>query len=136
MLGRTIVRVIVVVSFSHSLGGGAAAAAAGKRRIYFFNWCSAAFTIHGLWPNYDSGGYPSYCDDGDVFDADNLEKNTLNAMNCEWLSLTQPNDGFWDHEWNKHGTCSLSVLPSQEDYFSKALELNGQFDVNVRWCLM
>jgi ribonuclease T2 len=52
-------------------------------------------------------------------------------MDCEWISLTGSDEGFWNHEWSKHGTCSLSVLPTQEDYFAKALELNSQYDLNV-----
>lgn len=92
------------------------------------------FTIHGLWPEY-TNGYPSYCTD-DTFSVKSLEKNTLNQMNCEWDSYTTntnfgSNENFWAHEWEKHGTCSLSVLPTQEDYFSKALELNDKYDIDV-----
>jgi ribonuclease T2 len=94
----------------------------------------SAVTLHGLWPNYDDGSYPSYCDDSNKFSTKNLEKSTLNAMDCEWLSLTNSNQGFWSHEWSKHGTCALDLLPTQEDYFQKALELNGIYDVNVRCC--
>jgi len=88
------------------------------------------FTLHGLWPNYYNG-YPQYCDSKDEFSTKNLESDTLNQMDCEWQSLTGTNAGFWDHEWSKHGTCSLSVLPTQEEYFAKALELNSQYDLNV-----
>lgn len=78
------------------------------------------------------GGYPQYCDSGDSFSTKNLDSSTLNSMDCEWISLTGSNSGFWSHEWSKHGTCSLTVLPTQEDYFSKALLLNSEYDVNVR----
>lgn len=92
------------------------------------------FTIHGLWPQY-TDGYPTYCTD-DTFSVNSLEKSTLNQMNCEWDSYTTntnsgSNEGFWAHEWEKHGTCSLTVLPTQEDYFSKALELNDKYDIDV-----
>lgn len=88
------------------------------------------FTIHGLWPNYYNG-WPQYCDSSDRFSTRNLESDTLKQMDCEWISLTGSDEGFWNHEWSKHGTCSLSVLPTQEDYFAKALELNSQYDLNV-----
>lgn len=87
------------------------------------------FTIHGLWPNYYNG-YPSYCTDGS-FSTKSLEGSTLDQMNCEWPSYTGGNSGFWSHEWEKHGTCSLDVLPTEEDYFSKALQVNDMYDVNV-----
>lgn len=67
---------------------------------------------------------------------ESLEKKTLDQMNCEWDSYTKDtnpdsNENFWGHEWEKHGTCSLSVLPTEEDYFSKALELNDDYDIDV-----
>ncbi|KAI8105806.1 hypothetical protein M9434_000386 [Picochlorum sp. BPE23] len=101
---------------------------------YRSNSCSVdpfnQFTIHGLWPNYYNG-WPQYCDSSDRFSTRNLESDTLKQMDCEWISLTGSDEGFWNHEWSKHGTCSLSVLPTQEDYFAKALELNSQYDLNV-----
>lgn len=45
------------------------------------------------------------------------------SMKKNWPTLACPsNDGteFWSHEWEKHGTCSESVL-SQHDYFQAAL---------------
>lgn len=92
------------------------------------------FTIHGLWPQY-TDGYPTYCAD-DTFSVSSLEKNTLNQMNCEWDSYTTStnfgnNENFWGHEWEKHGTCSLSVLPTQEDYFSSTLKAHDTYDIDV-----
>lgn len=67
---------------------------------------------------------------------DSLESKTLDQMNCEWDSYTtstnpESNEKFWKHEWEKHGTCSLSVLPTEQDYFSKTLELNDGYDIDV-----
>jgi ribonuclease T2 len=87
------------------------------------------FTIHGLWPEYYNG-YPSYCTDAS-FSEKSLDGSTVDQMNCEWPSFNGGNSGFWSHEWEKHGTCSLDVLPTEEDYFSKGLEVNDMYDVNV-----
>jgi ribonuclease T2 len=53
------------------------------------------FVLHGLWPQYDSGGYPE---------------------NCSALQLSPPasalgltvyvSPGLMQHEWQSHGTCS------------------------------
>ena len=51
-------------------------------------------------------------------------------MSCEWVSYTGSNQGFWSHEWSKHGTCTLPLFPSQQDYFNSAIQLNNQFEPN------
>lgn len=48
-------------------------------------------------------------------------------MQKHWPTLACPSgDGttFWTHEWEKHGTCSESIL-SQHDYFASALHLQN-----------
>jgi len=47
-----------------------------------------------------------------------------------WPSLSSNgNDAFWSHEWSKHGTCALDVLPSQPAYFSTALALRTRYNI-------
>ncbi|RWW31755.1 hypothetical protein GW17_00003611 [Ensete ventricosum] len=58
-------------------------------------------------------------------------RDLLSSMREKWPSLACPSsDGtkFWTHEWEKHGTCSESVL-GQHDYFQAALKLKKQVDV-------
>ncbi|OWM75938.1 ribonuclease 1-like [Punica granatum] len=84
----------------------------------------ADFGIHGLWPNYESGSYPSNCDPNSPFDPSEISDLT-SSMQKNWPTLACPsNDGtnFWSHEWEKHGTCSESVL-NQHNYFETALGL-------------
>ncbi|CAN6484565.1 unnamed protein product [Victoria cruziana] len=96
----------------------------------------ADFGIHGLWPNYDDGGYPSNCDNGSPFLPSEIS-DLRDEMEKEWPSFSCPSsDGvkFWSHEWTKHGTCSESVL-DQHDYFEAALRLKAQvnlFDILSR----
>lgn len=47
---------------------------------------SETFTIHGLWPNYNNGSYPQFCDCADPFSLPMLEKNLTKAMDCNWPS--------------------------------------------------
>ncbi|CAK9183742.1 unnamed protein product [Ilex paraguariensis] len=52
-------------------------------------------------------------------------------MQKEWPTMACPSsDGlqFWAHEWNKHGTCSESVL-DQHKYFAAALNLKNQVNL-------
>ncbi|XP_044490657.1 ribonuclease 1-like isoform X2 [Mangifera indica] len=91
---------------------------------------AADFSIHGLWPNYNDGTYPSNCDSNNPFDKSKISDLT-GSMEKSWPSLACPSsDGlsFWSHEWNKHGTCSESVL-NQHDYFQAALDLKNQVDI-------
>ncbi|KAL6983482.1 ribonuclease T2 [Sarracenia purpurea var. burkii] len=89
------------------------------------------FSIHGLWPNYNDGSYPSYCDPDNPFDQSQVLDLT-NRMKREWPSLGCPSssDGskLWAHEWNKHGTCSESIL-NQHDYFRTALNLKNRLNL-------
>ncbi|GAB4840018.1 hypothetical protein Ancab_020727 [Ancistrocladus abbreviatus] len=85
------------------------------------------FSIHGLWPNYDDGSYPSNCDPNNSFDPSQIS-DLISTMETEWPSLSCPSsDGisFWTHEWNKHGTCSESML-NEHAYFQAALNLKSQ----------
>lgn len=53
------------------------------------------FVLHGLWPQYDSGGYPRDC------------ANTPLTADAEALGETlYPSAKLVEHEWAEHGTCS------------------------------
>lgn len=47
---------------------------------------SEAFTLHGLWPNYEGGGFPEYCNCSNIFSAAKLGKNVTDSMACNWIS--------------------------------------------------
>ncbi|XP_038707511.1 ribonuclease 1-like [Tripterygium wilfordii] len=85
---------------------------------------AADFGIHGLWPNYQDGSYPSNCDPNNPFDESKVS-DLDSSLRKDWPTLACPSgDGltFWSHEWDKHGTCSESVL-DQHGYFEAALSL-------------
>ena len=73
--------------------------------------------------------YPCDCT-SEAFDPSALNATTLREMAVYWPTLsTGGDDAFWSHEWSKHGTCALDVLPSQADYFAGALALRAKYDV-------
>ncbi|XP_074328992.1 extracellular ribonuclease LE-like [Apium graveolens] len=88
------------------------------------------FGVHGLWPNYKDGSYPSNCDPDAPFDPSKISDLRSN-MQKEWPTLACPSGNgleFWGHEWTKHGTCSESVL-DQHDYFATTLSLKNQVNL-------
>jgi len=80
-------------------------------------------SIHGLWPNFANGSYPSFCKKVE-FDFNKLD-NIITELKSYWET---PNDvnkeekHFWEHEWKKHGSCMFVELTELE-YFTKVLEL-------------
>ncbi|GMN26760.1 hypothetical protein TIFTF001_050434 [Ficus carica] len=87
---------------------------------------AANFGIHGLWPNFNNGSYPSDCDPNNHYNEAEIS-DLISCMQKEWPSLSCPScngSTFWAHEWNKHGTCSESVL-DQHAYFESALNLKA-----------
>ncbi len=54
------------------------------------------FVLHGLWPQFDSGGYPQNC-------------ATSSPMTPEADAIGRsiyPSPNLVGHEWDRHGTCS------------------------------
>ncbi|KAL9424171.1 hypothetical protein AB3S75_036120 [Citrus x aurantiifolia] len=91
---------------------------------------AADFGIHGLWPNYNDGSYPSNCDPNAPFDQSQIS-DLRSSMQKNWPTLACPSGNgitFWSHEWEKHGTCSESVL-NQHQYFQTALNLKNQINL-------
>jgi ribonuclease T2 len=65
------------------------------------------FVLHGLWPQYNGGGYPQNCD----------TRFQLTSEAAAKGRTIYPSERLMSHEWQAHGTCSgVSAL----DYFSTA----------------
>jgi len=54
------------------------------------------FVVHGLWPQYDTGGYPEECPTQFQLSADAAAKGRR----------VYPSERLMQHEWREHGTCS------------------------------
>ncbi len=54
------------------------------------------FVVHGLWPQYERGGYPARC-----ISHDRLDNATIDDM----LDI-MPSQSLVRHEWSTHGVCS------------------------------
>lgn len=94
------------------------------------NW-SGQYQIHGLWPQYTNRTYPSWCQ-GDTYET--VAGPLLSLMGQYW-NTGQDNQGFWAHEWSKHGTCAQEATGmNQSMYFMRAIELFRSLQPqNVSW---
>ncbi|KAJ5901522.1 Ribonuclease T2 [Penicillium taxi] len=98
-----------------------------------------SWTIHGLWPDNCDGTYQSRCDSsrnyGSVTGILQTQNRTelLSYMKHYWLDINGDDESFWEHEWQKHGTCINTIEPScyteytpeEEvgDFFQKVVDL-------------
>jgi len=78
------------------------------------------FSIHGLWPQYTTKTYPSFCKKV-VFDINKLSP-ILPDLNRNWYSNKGNNPNFWEHEYLKHGSCVFTPI-DEFQYFDTSLEL-------------
>lgn len=113
------------------------------------------FTLHGVWPEYSSGGWPQYCATTAAEDSFTTAKEAENnnyqressapksiypgidgeddddgKIRCEWPSFHGSTQNFWDHEWDKHGTCAAPLLGNRSEFFKTAMHLHDQFNLN------
>ncbi|GKZ30218.1 ribonuclease T2-like [Aspergillus brasiliensis] len=87
-----------------------------------------SWTIHGLWPDNCDGSYQEYCDDSreysnitSILEAQNRTE-LLSYMKEYWPDYegADEDESFWEHEWNKHGTCINTIEPScYTDYYAQ-----------------
>ena len=100
---------------------------------------SDSWTIHGLWPDYCDGTYPQFCDKSREYSdiksivSKFLGNATLSYMDKYWVSQDGDDESFWEHEWDKHGTCISTLEPScysgyksgeeAADYIKKTISL-------------
>lgn len=55
------------------------------------------FTLHGLWPQYTDGGWPSFCRTSNRAPSRTMTNDMADIMGTSGLA--------W-HQWKKHGRCS------------------------------
>ena len=87
------------------------------------------FTLHGLWPQYTTSGYPSNCGSApllpDVLKVTiGMETMTQYWPNVKNAEGTADYFSFYQHEWSKHGTCSGLTQPQ---YFNATIGLIKTF---------
>lgn len=90
-------------------------------------------------PDRCDGTYDQYCDSARQYTNISSiisaagQTDLLNYMNTYWKDYQGNDESFWEHEWDKHGTCISTLEPScytdykpQEEvvaYFQKTVDL-------------
>ncbi|KAF8681259.1 SNF2 family N-terminal domain [Rhizoctonia solani] len=100
-----------------------------------------SWTIHGLWPDHCDGSYDANCaPERELFNITTVleqsgQQKLLKYINQYWLNNNGTNEEFWEHEYNKHGTCistlepqcfkksSKNQFPELVTYMTKTVEL-------------
>jgi len=86
--------------------------------------------LHGLWPEFNNGSWPQYCDPSAPFNMTAIQ-DMLPELQKYWPSLVSPvQEAFWEHEWTRHGTCCEHLTPKEHDYFRLVLDLREKFDAH------
>lgn len=88
-----------------------------------------SFTIHGLWPSYNSTWIPGWgnvLNDVEVNSA-TFKKGLKDDLDIYWTSYSGSNDRFYKHEYNKHGFIYNQKIGADtkdpEIYFQKTVDL-------------
>ncbi|KAB8070788.1 ribonuclease T2-like protein [Aspergillus leporis] len=98
---------------------------------------SDSWTLHGLWPDNCDGSYGQYCDKSREYSnitailQEQGRTELLSYMNTYWPNYEGENEEFWEHEWNKHGTCINTIEPSCYKDYSPQKEVGDYLEKAV-----
>lgn len=92
----------------------------------------SSWVVHGLWPSIaGKKNGPFNCDSSRPFNPRKLDW-ILGRLEEFWPNLytDTPLESFWQHEWEKHGTCALGLpnISDESGYFNTTLGLRDHFD--------
>lgn len=57
-----------------------------------------------------------------------VTSNLINCADLDTFVFAEPNDRFWAHEWECHGTCTKL---GQAQFFRTVLDLNQKYNLEV-----
>ncbi|KAL3860000.1 hypothetical protein ACJMK2_010177 [Sinanodonta woodiana] len=90
------------------------------------------WVVHGLWPSTSSGKDPEDCNSSYPFVESQIQtiETQLDTVMPN-LYIDTPPTSFWEHEWNKHGTCctDFATTANELDYFTAIISLHSKFNI-------
>lgn len=98
---------------------------------------SKSWTIHGTWSDFCDGTYPQFCDPDrqytnitQILEAEGRIP-LLKYMKKYWKDYQGNDESFWEHEFNKHGTCFSTLKPSCYVDYKPQQEVGQYFRTTV-----
>ncbi|KAI9172611.1 Ribonuclease T2-like protein [Paramyrothecium foliicola] len=96
-----------------------------------------SWTIHGLWPDNCDGTWEQYCDKNrEYFNISAILSAdapcTLDYMKVFWKDYQGDDEDFWEHEFNKHGTCMSTLEPACYPNYQPGHEVVDYFKRSVK----
>ncbi|KAL9082744.1 MAG: hypothetical protein Q9159_006204 [Coniocarpon cinnabarinum] len=98
---------------------------------------SDSWTIHGLWPDNCDGSWQANCDHARSYHniSDILASagatGLVDFMRGYWKDEHGRDEVFWEHEWNKHGTCISTLEPICYAQYEPQREVVDYFNATV-----
>ncbi|EFN78569.1 Ribonuclease Oy [Harpegnathos saltator] len=90
------------------------------------------WTIHGIWPTQFNHIGPQFCNRSLHFNTSALAP-IENELKEKWIDIQKGSKpySFWRHEWDKHGTCAVTIkdLNSVFKYFHTGLKLLDTYNM-------
>lgn len=89
------------------------------------------WTIHGIWPSKFGQIGPQFCNKTVKYNETALD-DLKDELDEYWTDIEGTGDeGFWKHEWLKHGTCAMTdkLLTTERAYFQQGLAWSKQYNV-------
>ena len=97
------------------------------------NFPKNVWTIHGLWPNFKNGTIPEWCNGKNDIEIKIKNESLYNFMKVYYPGLFNLNEGFWGHEYNRHGYCynqrNNIDVNNYEEFFLKVVEIYKKYDL-------
>ncbi|XP_059639808.1 uncharacterized protein LOC132282217 [Cornus florida] len=89
------------------------------------------FTLHGIWPAYSNGTTINATKENCTGSKDVKDVWGLKGLHKAWPSIVCnfSDKKFWQHEWDAHGICSLSILKKAVNYFEVAIDQTNKTNV-------
>lgn len=93
------------------------------------NFTNNYFNIHGIWPEYNNGSYPQFCNKTAIFDPGQL--TTIRHDLTRFWTNYHNAEKFWYHEFCRHATCAENdvLLRTEFEFFNAGLTLRSKYNL-------
>ncbi|GAU35494.1 hypothetical protein TSUD_384490 [Trifolium subterraneum] len=81
------------------------------------------FTLHGIWPS-NKASHPEWCTPP-LFDPTEIT-SLVSKLSIAWPSLFVDDEKMWEHQWNRHGSCSAF---KEYDYFKLGIDIWEEYNL-------